>query len=412
MAVLQMNSKFVLLAIGGFSYAGLLLCLTRQFPFNFLSGFLSIFLCFTVTSQVAVNNTLGSKYSSSDLIALLIIMFFVCFWSLMQGNSPQLIVRFAAIIFFINIVLLFQKGNAYFISIFKFAYFLQSLVVICLGVSFLLFFDPITFSPIRSLFRDSGWGDVYSYDDVFYRVQLLGNALIPVFFFLNYVWAREGRYVSRWLLVCSFLAVVFAGNLAFYLAIFIFVLIFELKALGPYGRKINKYKFFFVVIFVMFLPFFLTYVFSLLVMKSSGSGSSIGTRFDQIQILLDSLGNTVITTAFGNGIGYTLNVVSNVRDYSGNVYYELQSLYFLNQLGVVPFFIIFSFHIYLFLKRISDFNLRLVYFIYLFYASINPYFLDTSHVAVLLLLISLDTPEDAEKNSLYSYRNSQPKALK
>lgn len=138
----------------------------------------------------------------------------------------------------------------------------------------------------------------------------------------------------------------------------------------------------------------------LLEMKSDGDVSSIGTRFDQITVLINSMNISYVNLLFGNGVGHTLNVITPARDYTGDIYFELQALYFLNQLGFIPFTVLFLFHMYLFTKRVLDFKCRLIYFSYLFYASINPYFLDSSHIVVLLLILALNTSQFNKKSNL------------
>jgi hypothetical protein len=401
----QKISDFSVL-LSSLSFLGVLVSLTRQFPFSFLSSTLSVFLLLSLLAHFYFNHKMKSRINVVDLTFLTLLLATILGYSIARGNSPLLIIRFFTVIVFINVVLLFKVGNVSHLKVFKYVYLLQSIIIIVLGVTIPILFDITTFSTVRSMFLQNQWGDIYSHNGLFFRVQLIGNALMPIFFFLSYIQYRESNVQGPLLLCISFLGCAFAGNLAFLLAMFMFLGTYEIRRLGSLGHMINKYKLMVSFALVMLIPIFIHYVLTLLLMKSDGSGSSVGTRVDQISVLINSMNANYITLLFGNGIGYTLNVISPVRDYKGSVYFELQALYFLNQLGFIPFTTLFLFHIYLFIKRISDFNCRLIYFIYLFYASINPYFLDSSHVAVLILLLALNTyQEKNRKEQLISYIN-------
>jgi len=378
----------------------MLICLTRQFPFNLLSSLLSISLVLTLISQIYIAYVYRYFIKKNEILFLLIVAVLIGSYSLYKGNDPVLIVRFSFIVFIINFILVLNVKNRYYLPVFKYVYLFQSLVLIVIGITMPIIFDIVSYTPIRHLFQENNWGEIYTYNSFFYRIQVVGNALLPVFFSISYIGFRE-KSNSVYILLFSFLGCVFAGNLAFFLAVFIFIFVYEINALGRIGAHINKFKLFFTFIALSLTPVFIYYSIDLILMKSSGEGSSIGTRFDQASVLINSLSVDLPTLLFGTGIGHTLNVVTSIRDYTGQIYFELQFLYFLNQLGLIPFLLIMLVHLYFFLDRIKSFNCRLIYLIYLFYAATNPYFLDTSHVVVLILLISLNM-----KNSLVERINS------
>jgi len=386
--------------LSSLSFLGLTICLTRQFPFSFLSSILTVFLLLTLLAHVYLNHKKKSKINVFDLTVLISLLGAILGYSLARENSPLLVIRFFTILLFINVVLLFKAGNVSHLKVFKYVYLLQAIIIIVIGVTMPILFDITTFSPVRSMFLQNQWGDIYSHNALFYRVQVIGSALMPIFFFLSYIQYRESNTHSIFVLCISFLGCVFAGNLAYFLAMFIFLGIYEIRRLGSLGHMINKYKLMVSFLLIVLIPIFLYYVFTLFLMKSDGSGGSVSTRIDQVNVLMNSMNANYMTLLFGNGIGHTLSVVSPIRDYTGSVYFELQALYFLNQLGFIPFSFLFLFHIYLFIKRISDFNSRLIYFIYLFYAAINPYFLDSSHVVVLILLLALNTYQEKKTKGI------------
>jgi hypothetical protein len=383
------TSSFILF-FSSLSYFVLLFSLTRQVPFDFLKPLISIFVAVNFFFLIRINYA-EHKINIWEFLFFLLLLASILGYSIVQGNSPLIILRFFFIIALINGVLLFRVGNIWHINIFKYTYTLQAIVVISIAILMPIIFDLETFIPIRNLVKSNGWGDIYSFQGVFYRVQILGNALLPILFFLTYIDYRESDSRNLFMVIISIVGCVFAGNLAFYLGIFIFILLYELKKIGKLSVHINKYKFLILLLFLLICPLFINYVFNLIQMKSVGDGGSIGARLDQIEVLLDALNRNYYTLLFGHGIGFTLDVETSIRSYKGSIYFELQMLYFLVQLGIIPFLIIVGFNIYLFLSRITNFNCRLIYFIYLLYSSANPYFLDSSHVAVLILLLALNS---------------------
>ena len=64
---------------------------------------------------------------------------------------------------------------------------------------------------------------------------------------------------------------------------------------------------------------------------------SIPTRFDQVNHLIRDLTETPITLLFGQGFGNVINVITDYRDYRNNYYFELQTIYILNQVGILYF---------------------------------------------------------------------------
>jgi hypothetical protein len=191
------------------------------------------------------------------------------------------------------------------------------------------------------------------------------------------------------LVVVSLLGVIFAGNLAFLLSAIIFTFIYELLKIKKLSKKVETYKFFYFSTFLCCLPIVSLYIIDLLIMKSTGDVSSIGTRLDQFNVLITDLTKNNLTLLFGNGIGNTVDVITIHRDYTNDTYFELQFLYFLNQLGIVGMFLFLFMHIYFLLNRITNKIHLLMYGCYIFYASINPYMFDTSHLVVIILLLSM-----------------------
>jgi hypothetical protein len=365
----------------------LMFVLSRQVPFNQTPSLLTI-----VFSMSVLFLYLGDKFEQrlhkNICLFFLIYQILILYWALYNGNEPNLIFRFFVIVTLLNLVLLIRNTNVKHIEYFIKIYSLQAFIVILIGILMPVFFSLENYGPIRHIVKEYQWGDLYTYNGIYYRVQLLGNALLPFLFFILYdEYRRLGT--RSYLLVLSLLAVIFAGNLAFILVLIIYTISYELLAVNNFSLKVEKYKVLFWGVLLLTAPFIIYYFFQLIIMKSTGDVSSIGTRFDQFNVLVASLTHSIISTLFGNGLGYTLNAATMSRDYTGDIYFELQFIYFVNQLGVLGMFTFICLHIYLFLINIRDKFLILMYVCYIFYAAINPYMLDTTHIVVLVLLVSL-----------------------
>lgn len=133
------------------------------------------------------------------------------------------------------------------------------------------------------------------------------------------------------------------------------------------------------------------------------SDESSAIRIEQATLLLKDLGESPVTLIMGKGMGNTLSVQTSFRDYTDNIYFELQILYILNQLGIIAFIIFSLYNIYLTITKIKYKELIFVYLFYIMYAITNPYIFDTNHIIVILTLCSISNYLTNKK-----YNNSLP----
>ncbi|HFR7117967.1 TPA: O147 family O-antigen polymerase, partial [Shigella flexneri] len=155
------------------------------------------------------------------------------------------------------------------------------------------------------------------------------------------------------------------------------------------SRYAKLRKIIFGVFLTVILPFFITYSIELIIMKSNGADSSLGVRWDQFTVLINDLTESVSNFVIGSGLGNVIKIQTPIRDYSAYIYYELQSVYFLNQLGVILFTLFLLINLLLTIKIIKYSELCVLYFLYVSYAITNPYILDSNHVAVIIVLVTL-----------------------
>ena len=362
--------------------------LTRQVPLIKYPSLLSLTLI-AFLGIVFLIRKHRVKIEKNVFFVFVVTLIGLLFVALYQQQQPTLSLKFFFAVLLLNLVLILDFRDYRFYSIYTFLYSIQSLFVIGLALILIVFFNNETYKPLRHFFLMSSWGDIYTLGNgYYYRIQLMGNALLPFFFFISFIfWKKFGH--AKYIMLLAFVANVFAGNLAFHLFIFLFIILFYILDNPKISFKFNMNWLLFILAAMVIVPAFIWFVINTIIRKSTGSVSSIGTRFDQFNVLMNDISSDYFSLLFGKGLGNTLSVVTHSRDYTGNVYYELQSLYFFNQLGVVFTLALIYVHFKLLAARIYNKYLLLSYFMYLGYASTNPYFLDSNHILVLIMLMNL-----------------------
>ncbi|EEQ2504247.1 O146 family O-antigen polymerase [Escherichia coli] len=333
-------------------------------------------------------------FSSGIFLFSLIFLSVHGLYSLYSGNDPVLISRFYIILALIIVSYYAAIKSISYINIFIFLAVTQAFVIIGLEAFMFLNFRFSDYSAIRNYFIDNQFGDIYTYNGFFYHIQIKGNALLLFSYMISfYLYNKTNN--KLYLLSSMFLAlaVLFCGNLAFYITFLIHAFIFLfLRKARTYNQLLLK-VFIFLITFGVFISYSgIEYLVKAYELKFQGANfSSMGTRFDQFNVLIDDLFENVLTALVGQGLGNIVNVQTAVRNYSDYIYYELQAVYFLNQLGVLLFLLFVIINVILTLKFIKPIELRIVYMLYILYALVNPYMLDTNHVVVVFILVSLSS---------------------
>ncbi|EOA7354137.1 O146 family O-antigen polymerase [Escherichia coli] len=333
-------------------------------------------------------------FSSGIFLFSLIFLSVHGLYSLYSGNDPVLILRFYIILILIIVSYYAAIKSISYINIFIFLAVTQAFVIIGLEAFMFLNFRFSDYSAIRNYFIDNQFGDIYTYNGFFYHIQIKGNALLLFSYMISfYLYNKTNN--KLYLLSSMFLAlaVLFCGNLAFYITFLIHAFIFLfLRKARTYNQLLLK-VFIFLITFGVFISYSgMEYLVKAYELKFQGANfSSMGTRFDQFNVLIDDLFENVLTALVGQGLGNIINVQTAVRNYSDYIYYELQAVYFLNQLGVLLFLLFVIINVILTLKFIKPIELRIVYMLYILYALVNPYMLDTNHVVVVFILVSLSS---------------------
>lgn len=362
--------------------------ITRQVPFSFLSFLMNISvfgILYLALKKVELD--------LSDFYLITLLLIFPLTVSLIYSiiftdNSILNSLRFYLI--------LIAVGLAYFVCVDERA--LKWMLILCVIQSlFILFFSAYlvvfqtqeSYLPIRFFIQERGWGDVYTYNGIFYRIQLKGNSLLVVAFIMNMeLKLLKYRKLSSFML---FLGIIIAGNFAFLISLGLYFVYrsFNLKNVKSSSLYLGRWLFIILGLCVIF-PYVYEFIQSTLESKSD---ESLGTRWDQIYHLTRDMAETPFTLFFGKGLGNTLSVVSPFRDYTDNIYFEVQSVYFLNQLGVLFTCIFFVYNGLVVIKRWRQSEaftfVVILYSIYLVYSVTNPYVLDTNQFVVIIVLNSI-----------------------
>lgn len=354
-----------------------LFCYFFQVPFRELAKFIApSFLLFFIF------HFLKLKIKVAKLYLLILFLYFLClgievFQSGLRNTEISSVIRFLEILCMIPLCCFIREKefNRYFFITVFFAV-LKSLMLIGIGLYLIRIGSH---SVMRNWIFSISGGDIYLSHGI-PKVQLQGNGILPIIFILYCSKYKRIDFVSFIL----FLGVFFAGNFAFYLAIFCFIglVIFETIKKDKKSYKISLI--FFLLLLVS--PFLLRYVEKKIEEKSVYSNA---IRIEQAEVLLDT--NWFV----GKGLGNKVVGGGHYRSYNGDNYFELQTLYIFNQIGFVGLFLFYIVTIFGIYNVKFQRKRILLYFIYLFYTFWNPYCFDTTQMMTLVLLINTDL----EKNS-------------
>lgn len=372
--------------------------LTRQVPFKAFSALMNLSLLGFFAFQL---NYILKASDRSRLLFLIFVVgwgFLMLTYSALAGNTLGNSIRFLIILILIQAAF-FVKPNPSYIKIVLGFLVLQSLFLISLHLVLNLFFNSSSYLFLRLFFQAQGWGDLYTYNGIFYNIQILGNALLPFGVFLSVIFYSGVKRI--FITSILFIGMLVAGNFAFVLGALVFVILLFLVS-----QSFNTRKFLTVAILGILLASIaarpsLNYLQKTIINKSEESNP---TRIDQSQVLWEDLSENPISLIFGKGLGNTLKVKTKWRDYTDNIYFELQSLYFLNQMGLLNFLIFVIANIICVILFFKEPLVKIIYVAYILYAFFNPYFLDTSHIVVIITLISLNQVLEKRKAEQISIR--------
>jgi hypothetical protein len=375
--------------------------ITRQVPFYQLANIISpsLILIFVFSIPFLLKNFWDSdKLVKYILILNVIVLTILLAYSiLIQQNSVPLGIRFYSI-FVLLYAAFFLPPKRIYVSIFIALAVFHSILLIGFETYIVLYGDPEFAGYIRSKVMEYGLGDVYTFNQYFYRIQIKGNPVLPIAFLVS-LFAIQSKRLKISAASLLFVGTIIAGNFAFILAIVFFfvmygvILFFSnplvarfLKQLVSNRKRILVLTASVVLVCILAGLIIFPYLKELFLLKMQ---VSIPTRFDQAFHLIESLIESPQTILFGQGLGNVINVISDYRDYRTYYYYELQTIYILNQVGILYFLLFVFTKITLAIKFWNNKYIYLIYLSYLVYALTNPYLFDTTNIVVLIVLSSL-----------------------
>lgn len=320
-----------------------------------------------------------------EMIVTISTITLLAIYSMLMGNAVGTILRFALIVFFIC--------NAYWVRICKPRLAINILVsitaifslviVVIEGVLLLLRVD---ITPYRLILIERGIGDVYIKYRFLYAIQLVGTSVIPFVYMLMVATSIYPKRVLFFLRVLFLMASLCAGNFMYIIAIVSYHLI-DLLVSSKSKLYLRRHIWVWLCI-IMILPTFYKFIHNTLEEKKELSNV---VRVEQVRILIKDLAESPSTLFFGKGLGNTVRASGSFVDYGDeDVYFEVQSIYFLNQLGIIPFLLFIIFNIVYTMKYIKTKRVRLVYLGYVIFGISNPYILNTQHVVVIISLICVE----------------------
>ncbi len=346
-----------------------------QFPFSGLSIFIVPGLAVYLIGMICYKRRL---YINRDwytwyavYICYLLTMVIV---SLFSGVEVARIIRFLLIL---SVTPLFSvvKAENFRIEyiIFVVLAFLKSILLLWFAIHMIYSGNPLEFREWAAI---NNYGDIYTNPYTHMpKVQVQGNGILPMAFIINVTYGRK-KILTNVINFVLLLGVISAGNAAFVLAIILFCAYRLYNNVTKRGNSLSC-RFVSLLALVFGSILFIVYAIYILELKS---GFSNAIRIEQAKILLD---NNIIV---GNGLGYEIYYSGMWRNYAANNYFELQTLYIFNQIGLVGI-CLFYLLVIIPIKNIgkNEFVLFLIYLIYTFW---NPYCFDTTEMIVITLLVN------------------------
>lgn len=353
-----------------------------QFPFSFLAALI------TPCGVAYVLLSFHNYYLQKNKVYLILLGVFFCYLTfsvieaLVFGTELVRVLRFGAILGLLPLCCLIH--DAEFEAKWKIFFDLAMVKSAVLLLIWLWLMVAGDYTAFRDWAWENGFGDIYMLSRWNAKVQVHGNALLLVAFIVDFTGKRR-LTLQNGIVLTGILA---AGNFAFVLGLGVFAAwhgLIWIKA-----RKVSKRIV--VVILACGLLLSAPYVAAKIAQKAEVSNK---TRIEQAQVLLDA--NPII----GEGLGNYIRAETTTRNYDGDIYFELQTLYIYNQVGLLGLGLAYGLTVWPLWRKGK--KRAILYLIYLMYAFWNPYCWDMTHIITLLILMNtLWLGGEYDKSDYYS----------
>lgn len=349
--------------------------LTRHIQLPMLQGLVGPWVLLVLICSVRLDQTISAMlpmlmYASVSLVG-----------SVFSGNEPSLAARFFIIV--MATLLAFNvRPRRLSLGWALAPVGLQALLIAGFSLGLSILQDPFVAGTVRSTALEEGWGDVYSLNGIYYRVQIIGNALIPLTFLICLFQERRSRANVAGLII-SLLGIVAAGNLTYFIMVFI-------AMVARYWQTLMRRQLLWLILIPVSIAVALVSWQStseLLESKFDGSGSSMGVRFDQVDTALNSFAEAPVAMLVGHGLGAKFPN-GRERDYSDYQYIELQVLYITYQLGILGMLLYVLTLIWCTRHHLTRQG-NWIFWLFILSGITNPYILDSNQVIATMILIHL-----------------------
>lgn len=220
--------------------------------------------------------------------------------------------------------------------------------------------------------RQTGAGDIYIINGI-PRVQLVGSSLFVMAFLID---LYQKRRVTPFGIIMIIGALI-TGNSAYVLGIVVGIVFYLAPAVKRWMSN-QSWKIL-ILIPLVIIGMVLFTRFSISTMNEKSSSSNL-VRTEQAEILLNA--NPLV----GNGLGHEIYGTVGTHIYDGtNSYFELQTLYIFNQIGIIGLLFFYILTISLFLGKDKR-MLLFLYLTYLIYTFFNPYCFDSTQIITVIMI--------------------------
>lgn len=349
-------------------------CYYFQFPYSSLSKFIIPSITLFLASEIIINRRIKADWDWLRIYSFYIIYIFLsCLFGMLGGNQNEnSAIRFLLILIALPLFTIIHDNEFEFeTNVFL---FLSVGKVLLISYYWIQMFISGSFIEFRAFAEVNKYGDMYINPYTHLpAVQVMGNALIVVAFIVSMCKRNYNRIITGVLLF----GIVVCGNAAFILGAGLFLLWCYYERVTK--RKDEKRMVYLLVLLIAFIGLFM-YSWYMMEIKADYSNA---VRKEQFSALVS--GN-VIT---GNGLGNRVIYEGKFRSWRGDdQYYEMQTLYILNQIGIIGLLLFY----YLTLSNVKKHgNLSFIIFIvYLIFSFFNPHCFDTVEMVTLALLCNSD----------------------
>lgn len=296
--------------------------------------------------------------------------------AVINDNSIQSAMRFYILLAIIPLAAIMRAHNfTTEWNLFKVFSFIKAITVLYIWVD--LFFSQ-DYSIYRIWAQETLAGDIYIFDG-FPRVQIIGNTLFVLGFMIDFYRKKRPSLYN----IIMVLGAAASGNTAYILGIVVFLLLYYYKRIKEYIKTANYKLLFIVPIVIIGMVYTYDYFDYQYELKKDDSNA---VRIEQVDVLLSDM--QWYSLMFGNGLAHRITASGQYRAYDAGDYFELQTLYILNQVGPICLLLFYLLTVSAFCRK-KDYNRLVVYATYLVFTFWNPNVFDSTQIMVLVMTNSL-----------------------